>query len=759
MAADRRQHRAGRARPEGRTGSLAVVTPWYPCPQRPHAGSFVRTATAAVAERFARVDVLNGEDWPSTPGEFRHDLVRTAYERLAGPPGAARAPVLPEHTAEGWRLTRVPVPVRPRAPYADWARAHESALRAVLPGGVIDADVVHGHTGVYGGWAACRLARPGARIVVTEHASFLPAVLRQPPSRELYRQVVERADAFLCVSPWLRERLAQSFPGHAGKFRVVPNAVDVAAVPVRPRPVRELRRWLFVGNLVPAKGVPLLLDAFAAAAVDDPRLELTLVGPGDAEAVRRRAAELGVGHRVAVRGPVEPHEVVGVMHDHDLLVHPSTFETFGMTVVEAVASGMPVLVTRCGGPEQTLAGLEGAAGRLVDLADGPGPLLEGYRALAAGVGRLDPARARAAIERRYGLAAVGARLAEVYAEAAVRPSAPPSPGVAAAPAVPAAPSAPAGAGAGADADGRSGRADRPGPPGGTAPGGRARPSGAHPGAPVRGAALHGPATHGPALRGPAGPRPPAGAVPGGPPAAASAGPGDLPLLPCEGGYRPPPPARDGAPAAPGAAAGPGAPGLPPGTPRHPAAPRPAAHGGRSRPPQAPRHRPERHSCLHPADRRPAPAAAYPDPPRPGAGAVLLLALGATRQRAVVEDARFLAERGVPVVVVAGRREVAEAAAEDPRVWTVLLPPGGGLLGGWQLWRAARRGLRGLLPRGPRPRIAEAVVCDAPAAALAWHLARAEPGLPLRWGVARGAYGAAAPAGRPGTPADRAEAVR
>ncbi|MFJ6216225.1 glycosyltransferase [Streptomyces sp. NPDC092296] len=583
MAADRRKKRPRRERPAARAGRLAVVTPWYPCPQRPHAGSFVRTATAAVAERFASVEVLNGEDWPSVGGELRHDLVRTAYERLAGPPGAARVPVLPETTAEGWRLTRVPVPVRPPAPYAEWARAHESALRAVLPGGRIDADVVHGHTGVYGGWAACRLARPGARVIVTEHASFLPSVLRQPVSRELYGEVVERADAFLCVSPWLRDRLAQSFPEYEEKFQVVPNAVDLAAVPQRPEPVRELRRWLFVGNLAPAKGVPLLLTAFAAAVADNPRLELTLVGPGNAEAVRRRAGELGIGHQVVVHGPVDPAEVFGLMHDHDLLVHPSKFETFGMTVVEAVATGMPVLVTRCGGPEQTMAGLEGVAGRLVDVSDDPGVLLTGYQELAAAVDRLDPAKARAAVERRFGLAAVGERLAEVYA----------------------------GAGAGA---------------------------------------------------------------------AAVAGGG----LPDEG-------------------AG--------------------------------------------------------EPTRPGA--VVLLALGATRLRAVVEDAAFLAERGVPVVVAAGRREVAEAAAEDPRVWVLRLPSGRGPLGPWRLWRAARGGLRGLLGRGPRPQVAEVVVCDAPAVAFAWHLARAEPDLPLRWCVERAAH----PAGRSraavpaDAPAAAPEAVR
>ena len=52
-----------------------------------------------------------------------------------------------------------------------------------------------------------------------------------------------------------------------------------------------------------------------------------------------------------------------------------------MTVIEAVAAGMPVLVTRCGGPEETLAGIEEAAGELVDVEESDASLVDGYRRL------------------------------------------------------------------------------------------------------------------------------------------------------------------------------------------------------------------------------------------------------------------------------------------------------------------------------------------------------------------------------------------
>ncbi|WP_051940351.1 glycosyltransferase family 4 protein [Phaeacidiphilus oryzae] len=398
-------------------GRLAVVTPWYPSLNRPFAGSFVRTMTAAVADRFGSVGLYHPEDWrrPDDPAEA--ELAGRAFARLAGP-ATGRVPVEPRTTAEGWELTRVPAVIRTKRNYADWGRTHEEALRAVLPGGVIDADVVHGHVGTYGGWCAVRLARPGARVVVTEHAAFLDRVLDQPAALAMYDEVLERAHVFLCVGDALRRQIAGYLPHHAEKLRVLPNAVDFDARAMREEPFDgRLRRLLYVGALNERKGTAKLLRAFAALLAEDPELTLTLVGPEDAPGeAARLAGELGVAGRVELLPPVPPQAVPGLLHRHDLLVHPSSWETFGMTVIEAVAAGTPVLATRCGGPEETLAGLEGTAGELIEVDEDPRVIADGYRRLRARSesGGLDLAEARSRLAARYGLPAVGAALAGVY---------------------------------------------------------------------------------------------------------------------------------------------------------------------------------------------------------------------------------------------------------------------------------------------------------------------------------------------------------
>lgn len=389
---------------------LAVTTPWYPNPANPFAGSFVQTAVEAVAERGAEVTVYHAEDWATPADRLSAALVRRGvHALLAGPARPDPVPVREGH------LVRLPAPVVPRRDYAQHGHSQADVVRRALPRGVLEADVVHGHVGVFGGWVAAALADPSTTVFVTEHATFLARILAQTRAREMYDQVLARSERFFCVSEVLRRQVAEVFPHHAAKLEVLPNAVALERIPMRPEPVRDLRRWLYVGRLLEHKGVERLVESFAVCAREDPALELTLLGDGRLrDRLRERAADLGVAARVHLPGPVPHHEVVDQLHSHDLLVHLSDYETFGMTIVESVAAGTPVLVTRCGGPEETMAGLEGVAGATVGLDGGVEEVVDAFRALRREAATLRMDAARGHMLERYGMDAVGARLMAHY---------------------------------------------------------------------------------------------------------------------------------------------------------------------------------------------------------------------------------------------------------------------------------------------------------------------------------------------------------
>ncbi|WP_199747827.1 glycosyltransferase [Actinomadura sp. WAC 06369] len=375
---------------------VAVVTPWYPNPQQEWAGAFVEAMVGATAPGCGDVTVYHTEAWLMRQPPEEVEAARAAHRRLL--PLALH----PQPAAAGARLLRVPVPTVPGYTFADLAREHAAWLREALGGAPIPAPVVHAHVGLRGGWTALENARPDARVFVTEHASFLGTVLEQPDSRELYEQVLDRCDGFFVVTDVLRDRLAAAFPALAGKIRPIANPVSFAAP--RRRPVTALRRWLYVGTLVERKGVGPLLEAFAACRAEDPELTLTVAGTGAlAGPLAERAAELGVAGAVSFLGAVPPDRAARLMREHDLLVHAARYETFGVTVVEAVAAGLPVLVTRCGGPERTLAGVADAAGEMIDVTDDPAVIAAGYRRLRDRFpDGLDLPRARAVLDGRFG---------------------------------------------------------------------------------------------------------------------------------------------------------------------------------------------------------------------------------------------------------------------------------------------------------------------------------------------------------------------
>ncbi|MEU5990650.1 glycosyltransferase [Spirillospora sp. NPDC047418] len=375
---------------------VAIVTPWYPIPQKPFAGAFVQAMVEATAPGSGEVTVYHTDAWSAKMKPDAVDAAAAAHRKLL-PRALHRAP-----TVAGAGLLRVPVLVPSGTSYADLAGHHASWLREALGGEPIPAPVVHGHVGLRGGWTALENARPDARVFVTEHASFLDRVLEQPDSRDRYEEVLERCTGFFAVSEVVRGLLAEAFPALAGKIELISNPISFDEP--RPRPVTELRRWLYVGNLIEHKGVQLLLEAFAKCHAEEPGLTLTLVGSGALEGqLADRAAELGIADAVTLTGALAPDEAMRRMREHDLLVHPSRGETFGVAIVEAVAAGLPVLVTRCGGPQVTLAGVADAAGEMIDVDDDPETIVAGYRSLRERFpDGLDLPEARRVLDERYG---------------------------------------------------------------------------------------------------------------------------------------------------------------------------------------------------------------------------------------------------------------------------------------------------------------------------------------------------------------------
>lgn len=177
---------------------------------------------------------------------------------------------------------------------------------------------------------------------------------------------VADADAVACISDFTRSQLMRfSDPADWDKLGVVHMSVDADRfVPTERAGRTGPLRILDVGRLVPEKGAPVLLDAVTRLAAAGVEVELRLVGSGDlADSLGRAVAERGLGDRVELVGPVGQDEILAQYHWADVFCLPSFAEGLPVVLMEAMATGLPVVTTAINGIPELVR--DGRNGRLL----------------------------------------------------------------------------------------------------------------------------------------------------------------------------------------------------------------------------------------------------------------------------------------------------------------------------------------------------------------------------------------------------------
>jgi glycosyltransferase involved in cell wall biosynthesis len=211
--------------------------------------------------------------------------------------------------------------------------------------------------------AACDVAH----VFSASYASFLlaplPAML---VARMLNKRVVlhyhsGEADDHLArwgllVHPWLRladdivvpsAYLARVFARHGYRVRVIPNVVNVTTFQYRER--RPLRpRFLSTRNLEAYYRIDVIIKAFARYQQQDPRATLTIAGYGSQEDRLRALAGLLTRRGVQFVGRVEPEAMPQLYDEADVFVNASVVDNQPVSILEAFASGLPVISTPAG---------------------------------------------------------------------------------------------------------------------------------------------------------------------------------------------------------------------------------------------------------------------------------------------------------------------------------------------------------------------------------------------------------------------------
>lgn len=224
--------------------------------------------------------------------------------------------------------------------------------------------------------AVSRLARRyGLPQVLVLHGGGLPAYARRHPTR--VGRLLARADRRIAPSAYLAEALGTA----ERPVEVIPNPLPIADYDFRPRrSVRADLVWL--RSLAALYNPQMALRTLARVRSGHPDATLTLYGPdrrdGTAGELREIARREGLGAAVRLAGPVPKREVPERLARHDIFLNTSWVDNVPISVLEAMATGLPVVSTAVGGIPHLLE--DGRTALLVDADDD--------RAMAEAVSRL-----------------------------------------------------------------------------------------------------------------------------------------------------------------------------------------------------------------------------------------------------------------------------------------------------------------------------------------------------------------------------------
>ncbi|TKX86696.1 glycosyltransferase family 1 protein [Halorubrum sp. SS5] len=170
------------------------------------------------------------------------------------------------------------------------------------------------------------------------------------------------ADRIIAISDHTREQLEDAYHFDSDRISMIPHGVDTErfhpnAGP-HPAPDSEKFTLLYVGRLGPRKGVDLAIESFSA--LDRTDVELLIAGTGRHEdRLRKLAAELGVTDRVRFLGFVADDELPALYASSDLFFLLSSYEGYGLVLLESMACGTPVVASQAGGITTVVNGKSG----------------------------------------------------------------------------------------------------------------------------------------------------------------------------------------------------------------------------------------------------------------------------------------------------------------------------------------------------------------------------------------------------------------
>lgn len=389
---------------------VLVLPSFYQTPERPYNGTFFRDWALALQRAGVKTGVAFVED------RGLRTLSMRAWSETHFQTTTADEDGLPTVRIRGWNTLG-----QWTAGGMVWARVMQRAIAAYIERHG-RPDLIAAFSATWAGEAARLARRRNIPYVITEINTAFGTGNVSGWQLSASKRVFAEADGVIAISRNLQSRLRTY--RHDGTIALIPCTVDDRYWTLPPAG-RADRPFTFFAqaHLTRRKGFDLLIGAFARRFRGDASTRLVIGGGGAIRGeLEAQVDAAGIRDQMTFLGPLPRDDVRRAMWAADAFVLPSRAENFGVVLIEALTTGLPLISTRCGGPEDIVTP---DVGLLIE-PDDEAALAGALGTMRATAKSYDRDQLRAVAVNRYGYGAVGAHLRDYY-QATLRSAPQPAP--------------------------------------------------------------------------------------------------------------------------------------------------------------------------------------------------------------------------------------------------------------------------------------------------------------------------------------------
>lgn len=315
---------------------IIIIPSWYPTTSDPINGIFFKEQAQALRKNGHEVIVIIPQLWSVKTLGKHGEQKGISFQMDDG---------LPTYRYNGYNFSPKISPLTIKFIYSKVKRMYEKVISDFGK-----PDLIHAHSCIWGGVYGAKLSTDySIPLIITEHSSKIVIGEITKYQRYHMRKALNTSKKVVAVGPSLMKALGNFVD--KDKMVIIPNIVNVEKFRISNKMIeRELFEFFSLSYLKESKGIDILIKAFSK--MKNTNCRLVIGGDGDERVkLEQLVSRLNLTDRITFVGHLQRSEVRINMQKCDAFVLPSKYETFGVVYIEALASGKPIIATKCGGPE------------------------------------------------------------------------------------------------------------------------------------------------------------------------------------------------------------------------------------------------------------------------------------------------------------------------------------------------------------------------------------------------------------------------